>query len=168
MKRLILLSAISLSILCAIAQPTGNIKTIKASFSRFGITSGDTTFFSYSDYRGTNLQRFFNRNLRVPPKEDFPGVDTGSCNLYFIIDTAGNVTKTWCDSVTNKGVEKEVLRVAGKLVANQASLKPTIIKGKPVITEVMAKVIMMELHNRDWKQDELPKADLIAVWQPRH
>ena len=165
MKRLILSAAVSLFMFCASAQTSGNVKTIKASFSRSGITSGDTTFFSYN---GTiTLQRFFDRNIRVPGKKDTVGVETGSCNLYFTVDTSGNVTKTWCDSVTNSGVEKEVLRVAGKLAANQAPLKPSTIKGKPAVTEVKAKVILMESDKPDWKRDELPQADIIAIWFTR-
>ncbi len=58
MKRLILFLTISLPILHAGAQTTGNTGTISASFSKYGITSGDTTFFSYQDGRGTTLQRF--------------------------------------------------------------------------------------------------------------
>lgn len=113
MKRLILPSAISLFMFCASAQTTGNAQSIKASFSRAGITSGDTTFFAYNG--SITLQRFFDRNIRVPGGADRLGVETGWCYLYFMVDTSGNVTKTWCDSVTNREVEKEVLRVAGKL-----------------------------------------------------
>jgi hypothetical protein len=169
MKRLILFFAISLSMHYADAQTTINT-TITASFSKYGITSGDTTFFSYHDSRGTTLQRFFDRHIRIPQKSGTPDLETGSCTLYFIIDTAGNVTKTWCDSVTNKEVEKEVLRVVGRLTGslagNLASLKPTRIKGKPVVTEVMAKVIMIQSDSNDSQQDlyKRLKADVLVVW----
>ena len=154
MKRLILFCSISLLILHAGAQSAGKTRTITTSFSKNGTTSGDTTFFSYNGQSGA-LLRFFNRNLRIPMVNDTSEMEFGSCNLYFIIDTAGNVTKTWCDSVTNKAVEKEVLHVAGRL----APMKPTTIRGKPVVTKVMA-TVNMEHANQG---ESYRKADILVI-----
>ncbi|OQP63182.1 hypothetical protein A3860_25160 [Niastella vici] len=141
---------------CACAQSVRKTRTITTSISKNGTTSGDTTFFTYPN--GT-LLRFFNRNLRAAFAEGTGELELGSCNLYIMIDTAGKVTKTWCDSVTNKTVEKEVLRVAGKL----ATMKPTTIKGKPVFTIVMA-TVNMEHEN---EKESYRKADiLVIVWDP--
>lgn len=142
MRHLILFSTILLLTMHATAQSARKTRTITTSFSRNGTISGDTTFFNYSNNKEYNgqynaLTRYFNRNLRIKFTE-YDEMELGSCNLYFIVDTAGRVTKTWCDSVTNKEVEKEVLRVAGKL----ATMNPTTIKGKPVFTKVMATVVM--------------------------
>ena len=156
MKPLILCCAISLLMLHAAAQSAKKRRTITASFSKHGTTSGDTTFFSYYGPAG-DLMRFFNRNLRIPRKEGTGELEYGSCNLYFMIDTAGNVTKNWCDSVTNQEVEKEILRVAGKL----AWIKPTKIKGKPVVTKVMASIIMMHANESDSYKDV--KADILVI-----
>lgn len=84
-------------------------------------------------------------------------MELGSCNLHFIIDTAGRVIKTWCDSVTSKAVEKEVLRVAGKM----AVMKPTTIKGRPVFTKVMASVIMV--YGKDNEPYTDRQADVIVI-----
>lgn len=153
MKHLILYCTMSLLMLQAGAQSARKIRTITASFSKHSSSSGDTAFFSYDGASG-NLTRYFNRNLRMPMED---GVwETGTCNLYFMIDTAGHVTKTWCDSVTNEAVAKEVLRVAGKLT----SMKPTTIRGKPVITKVRTTVIMMYANGSD---SNYPKADLLVI-----
>jgi hypothetical protein len=156
MKRLILCFAISLLMLHVGAQSAKKTRTITASISKHGTISGDTTFFSYYGPTG-DLIRFFNRNLRIPLEEGTGELEYGSCNLYFMIDKAGNVTKTWCDSVTNQGVEKEILRVAGKL----AWIKPTKIKGKPVVTKVIAAVIMMHANESDSYKDVV--ADIIVI-----
>jgi hypothetical protein len=140
------------------AQSAKKTRTITASFSKHGTTSGDTTFFSYYG-PDVDLRRFFYRKLRIPNKVGTTEMEFGSCNLYFMIDTAGNVTKTWCDSVTNKEVEKEILRVAGKL----AWIKPTMIKGKPVVTKVMASIIMMHNEQYDSNKDKDLKADIVVI-----
>ena len=94
----------------------------------------------------------------MPWAQDQPDImETGSCNLHFIIDKTGKVTKSWCDSVTNPAVGEEVLRVAGKLPA----LKPTTIKGKPVVTKVTATVIMAYGKNGE-SYDHL-KADIVVI-----
>ena len=158
MKHLILFFAISLPTLHADAQSARRSRTISASFSKRGTISGDTTFFSNNS---VDLLRFFNRNLRIPFAEGTPELEFGTCNLYLLIDPAGNVTKAWCDSVTNTAVEKEVLRVAGKLPA----IKPTMIKGKPVITKVMATVSME--HNNE--NETYRKADIVVIgYDPQH
>lgn len=156
MKNLILCFAIIFLMLRADAQSANNTNTITASFSKYGIISGDTTFFSNDGSPG-DLMRFFNRNLRIPRKEGTGELEYGYCNLYFMIDTAGNVTKSWCDSVTNKTVEKEILRVAGKL----ALIKPTMIKGTPVVTIAMATVVMM--HADDYESNKDRKADIVVI-----
>jgi hypothetical protein len=144
------------------AQLARKTRTITTSFSKNGTISGDTTFFKYDDKDGA-LQRFFNRNLRIPTSGDYREMEFGTCNLYFIIDREGKVTKTWCDSVTNEEVEKEVLRVAGKL----PSLKPTTIKGKPVITKVMTTVVMA--HSNDKDDYTGIQADIIVIgYDPVH
>jgi hypothetical protein len=148
--------AISLLMLHAGAQSAKKTRTITTSFSKHGTTSGDTTFFSYYGPAG-DMTRFFNRNLRIPREEGTGELEYGYCNLYFMIDTAGNVTKTWCDSVTNNVVEKEILRVAGKL----AWIKPTKIKKKPVVTKVMATIIMMHANESDSYNDV--KADILVI-----
>jgi hypothetical protein len=156
MKHLILCCAISLLMLHAGAQSAKKTHTITTSFSKHSTTSGDTTFFSYYGPAG-DLLKFFYRNIRIPNIVGTTELEYGSCNLYFIIDTAGNVTKTWCDSVTNKEVEKEILRVAGKL----AWLKPTKIKGKPVVTNVKATIVMM--HNEAYESNKNLKADIVFL-----
>jgi hypothetical protein len=160
MKRLILFCSMSLLMLHAGAQPSGKTHTITASLSKDGIISGDTAFF---DYYGTarNVTYFFYRHLRFLNQAGaWDKYETGSCNLYFMIDTAGNVTKAWCDSVTNTVVEKEVLRVAGKL----APLKPTKIKGNPVVTTVMAKVLMVD--EVEYESNKNLKADILLIAYP--
>ena len=160
MKYLLLFCSISFLIMQANAQSTRKTRTITTSFSKQGTTSGDTAFFSYDDQRGHDLTRFFNRNLRMPIDEETMEQAVGSCNLYFMVDKAGTVIKSWCDSVTNTVVEKEILRVAGLL----KRLQPTTIKGKPVITKVVAKVIMV--HGRPEDVDAINKnlkADLIVI-----
>ena len=162
MKHLILFSTILLLTMHAGAQSARKTRTITTLFKKYGTTSGDTTFFNYKIENG-DLLRFFNRNLRIPFTEDGSGIELGSCNLYFIVDTAGKVTKTWCDSVTNKAVEKEVLRVAGKL----ALMKPTTIKGKPVFTKVMATVILA--HGNENEEYTGRQADVIVIgFDPVH
>jgi hypothetical protein len=156
MKHLILCSAISLLMLHASAQSAKKTRTITASISKHGSTSGDTTFFSYYGPAG-DLMRFSNRNLRIPREEGTGELEYGSCNLHFMIDTAGNVTKTWCDSVTSQVVEKEILRVAGKL----AWIKPTKIKGKPVVTNVMATIVM--IYNEVYDSNKNVKADIVVI-----
>jgi hypothetical protein len=165
MRHLILFSITLLLTIHAGAQSARKTarktRTISASFSKNGTISGDTTFFDYG--QGGALKRFFNRNLRIPFAEGTPDLQFGSCNLYFIVDTAGKVTKAWCDSVTNKFVEKEVLRVAGKL----ATLNPTTIKGKPVFTKVMATVIME--HGNENEEYTGRQADIVVIgYDPVH
>lgn len=162
MRHLILFSTILLLTMHATAQSARKTRTITTSFSRNGTISGDTTFFKLDDQnygQDRALTRFFNRNLRMPfSKGDWDWeMELGTCNLYLIIDKDGKVTKTWCDSVTNKEVEKEVLRVAGKL----PSLKPTTIKGRPVVTKVMATVIMD--HAKDGEAYTGPQADIVVI-----
>lgn len=156
MKRFILCVAISLLMFHAGAQSAKKKRTITASISKHGTTSGDTTFFSYYGPAG-DLMRYFNRNLRIPREEGTGELEYGSCNLNFVIDKAGNVTKAWCDSVTNITVEKEILRVAGKL----ALIKPTRIKGKPVVTNVMATVVM--IYNEAYDPNKPLKADIVVI-----
>ena len=97
----------------------------------------------------------------MPLEERTGELALGYCNLYIIIDTAGKVIKSWCDSVTNKTVEKEVLRVAGKL----APMKPTTIKGKPVVTKLMATVAMEHANEKDVYR----KADILVIgYDPVH
>jgi hypothetical protein len=144
----------------ATAQSARKTRTITTSFSRNGTISGDTTFFTYDGQTMGQygaLTRFFNRNLRVPMAADGSGMELGNCNLHFIVDTAGKVTKAWCDSVTNEAVAKEVLRVAGKL----AAMKPTTIKGKPVFTKVMATIIMT--YGKDNEPYTGPQADVVVI-----
>lgn len=164
MRHLILFSTVLLLTIHAGAQSARNTRTITTSFSKNGTISGDTTFFNYNNNdngRNDGLMRFFNRNLRVPLVEGTGEMELGSCNLYFIVDTAGKITKTWCDSVTNKAVEKEVLRVAGKL----ATMMPTTIKGKPVFTKVMTTVLMEHVNEKE----SYRKADILVVaWDPVH
>jgi|GEM_PF-5367814 len=159
MRYLILFSTILLLTMQAGAQSARKTHTVTTSFSKNGTISGDTTFFNYYDQRAQDgaLRRFFNRNLRVPTIEGTDEMEFGTCNLYFIVDTAGRVTKTWCDSVTNNAVEKEVLRVAGKL----APMIPTKVKGKPVFTQVMAKVIMVHNDGNDGYTGR--QADIIVL-----
>jgi len=143
----------------ATAQSARKTRTITSSITRNGTISGDTTFFNYSNNdngRTDALTRFFNRNLRILFTE-YQEMELGSCNLYFIVDTAGRVTKTWCDSVTNTAVEKEVLRVAGKM----AVMQPTRIKGKPVFTKVKASVIMA--YGKDNEEYKGPMADIVVI-----
>jgi hypothetical protein len=150
----------------AYAQSDRKTPVITTSFSKYGTVSGDTTFFnnnSQSSQSGNLLLRYFNRNLRIPFKKEAWEMEIGSCNLFFMIDTAGNVTKCWCDSVTNKAVENEVLRVAGKMTP----FKPTTIKGKPVETKVMARVFMVHA-NENESYGHL-KADILVVgYDPVH
>ena len=163
MRRLILFSTILLLTIHVAAQSARKTRTITTSFSKNGTISGDTTFFNYNNYNGQNdgLRRFFNRNLRVPLSAGTDEMELGSCNLYFIVDTAGKVTRTWCDSVTNKAVEKEVLRVAGKL----ATMIPTKIKGKPVFTKVMTTVLMEHVNEKE----SYGNADILVIaWDPVH
>lgn len=159
MRHLILFSTILLLTMHAGAQSARKTRTITTSFSRNGTISGDTTFFKYDGQtlgQYGALTRFFNRNLRVPIAED--GVELGTCNLFMIVDTAGKVTKAWCDSVTNTAVEKEVLRVTGQL----ARMKPTTIKGKPVFTKIMASVIMT--YGKDNEAYTGRQADIVVIY----
>ncbi|MFL5746407.1 MAG: hypothetical protein ACJ751_17150 [Niastella sp.] len=166
MRHLILFSTILLLTMHAGAQSARKTRTITTSFSKNGTISGDTTFFKYDGQsigQFGALTRFFNRNLRVPMAADGSGMELGTCNLFLIVDTAGKVTKTWCDSVTNTAVEKEVLRVAGKL----ATMKPTTIKGKPVFTKVMASIIMA--YGKDNEPYTGRQADVIVIaYDPVH
>lgn len=162
MRHLILFSTILLLTIHAGAQSARKTRSIITPFSKNGTISGDTTFFTYHDQnqslsQGGALKRFFNRNVRMPFTEDGSGLEFGTCNLYFIVDTAGKVTKAWCDSVTNKAVEKEILRVAGKL----ATFNPTTIKGKPVFTKVMATIIMA--HGNYNEEYTGRQADIIVI-----
>lgn len=163
MRHLILCSTVLLLTMPAGAQSAHKIRTITTLFAKNGSISGDTTFFNFNNYNNSpdGLRRYFNRNLRVPMVVGTDEMELGACNLYFIVDTAGRVTKTWCDSVTNKAVEKEVLRVAGKLPA----MRPTMIKGKPVFTQVMTTVKME--HAND--QEVYGKADILVIaWDVVH
>lgn len=163
MRHLILFSTLLLLTMHAGAQSARKTRTITTLFSKNGTISGDTTFFKYDNYNGQpdQLRRFFNRNLRVPLIEGTDEMELGSCNLYFIVDTAGKITKTWCDSVTSKVVEKEVLRVAGKL----ATMKPTMIKGKPVFTKVVTTVLMEHANEKE----SYGNADILVIaWDPVH
>jgi hypothetical protein len=155
MKHLILFCTILLLAFHADAQAGRKTRTITTTFSKRGTVSGDTTFFN-NNSDNVDLLRFFNRNLRVAitPEQE---MELGSCNLYFIVDTAGKVTKTWCDSVTNTAVEKEVLRVAGKL----PTMKATTIRGKPVFTQVMATVIMA--YGKDNEAYTGRMADIVVI-----
>jgi hypothetical protein len=107
---------------------------IKAGMLNHATVSGDTSYFQYQDTRtGNSIQRFFNRNLRMPSLPASPDeLQEGTCDLYFVLDATGTIVHTWCEKITNEQVAKEVLRVAQKL----QKMQPTTIAGKPVSTEV--------------------------------
>jgi hypothetical protein len=107
---------------------------VKADMSNHATVSGDTSYYQYPDTRaGNNIQRFFNRNLRMPSLPASPEeLQEGTCDLYFVLDTTGTIVHSWCEKITNEQVAKEVLRVAQKL----QKMQPTTIAGKPVSTEV--------------------------------
>lgn len=160
MKPYITLSFALLLMLAVSAQAKKKVRTVTAPFLKHGNVLGDTTFFYYSGPTGNDLMRFFQRNMRVRLEDGEQ--QFGYCTLYFMIDTTGEITKAWCDSVTNEWVEKEMLRVVNKL----ARLKPTVIKGKPVITKVKTTVAML---HADDPAVKTTKVDLLVyASDPRH
>ena len=160
MKPYIIASFALLLTLAVSAQAKKKVRTVTASFSKYGRVSGDTTFFYYYGPADSDLLRFFNKNMHVPYEDG--DQQFGSCNLYFMIDISGKITKAWCDSVTNDWVKKEMLRVVNKL----EWLKPTVIKGKPVITKVKTTVAML---HADDPAVKTTKADiLVYAWDPVH
>lgn len=135
MRGFIQLSLILLSVNYCQAQATKQKDTLESRFPNHSRVSGDTSFFKYTP---VDLTRFFLRNLVI--KDGPNGYEFGHCTLFFVIDTTGAVTKAWCEQVTNESVAKEALRVTNRLTG----LKPTYIKGKPVITKVKATIALVD------------------------
>ncbi len=110
--------------------------TLQASFHLADITSGDTVYFGMSGEHEDKLLYFFQKNLRVPEAGD--SAVLGTIRVYFIIDKMGRVTQAWYDPSGNTDIGLSVLRVVNQLPL----IRPTSIKGEPVITKVLLKVLI--------------------------
>jgi hypothetical protein len=82
------------------------------------------------------LLYFFQKHLRVP----MLGGNSvfGTIRVYFIVDLTGRITSAWYDPSGNTDIGLSVLSVVNQLPV----IKPTIIKGEPVITKVLLKVLI--------------------------
>lgn len=136
---------------------TRRTDTVTAMFSMYETIRGDTVMFkSATTYEG--LKRYFYRNLRYP----LDSVQKISCKLFFIINKEGLVTDAWCAAGTPEAIAKEAVRVAKKM----GSLKPSFVKGKPVVTRVETHIVYYESNKVEDLSMEDITADIIVELSP--
>lgn len=110
--------------------------TLFTSFHQADNTSGDTVFFGMNGAHEDKLLYFFQQHLRAPYAGDSSIL--GTVRIYFIIDKMGTITQAWYYPSDNTDIGLSVLRVVNQLPA----IKPSSIKGEPVITKVLLKVLI--------------------------
>lgn len=126
----------------ALPKHPHRLDTIAVRFTMCETIRGDTVMFKFpSTYEG--LRRTFQRNLRCPV--DLESIETTLCKLYFLIDTAGQVTAAWCAPGPPEPLAKEVVRVAKKLGA----FVPGYIKGTPVVTQVETRIVYYDIQEEE-------------------
>jgi hypothetical protein len=109
--------------------------TLAASFHLADTSLGDTVYFGM-DASGHPLERFFLQNLTAPRSGSQP--ITGIARVYFILDKTGRVTQAWYDPSGNPEIGLSVLQIVNQM----PSIRPTSVKGEPVITKVLLKVLV--------------------------
>jgi hypothetical protein len=110
--------------------------TLFTSFHQADNVSGDTVFFGMNGAHEDKLLYFFQRHLRVPYAGDSSVL--GTVRIYFIVDMMGTVTQAWYHPTDNTDIGLSVLRVVNQLPA----IKPSTIKGEPVVTKVLLNVLI--------------------------
>ena len=110
--------------------------TVMASFHQADSTAGDTVYFGMYGEHEDKLLYFFQKNLRAPESGDSSVL--GTIKVYFVIDKTGRVTQAWYDPSGNTDIGLSVLRVVNQLPL----IRPTSIKGEPMITKVLLKVLI--------------------------
>jgi hypothetical protein len=110
--------------------------TLFASFHQADNVSGDTVFFGMNGAHEDKLLYFFQQHLRAPYAGDSSVL--GTVRIFFIIDKIGTVTQAWYYPSDNTDIGLSVLRVVNQLPA----IKPSSIKGEPVVTKVLLKVLI--------------------------
>jgi hypothetical protein len=131
---LLILVFVAAAVTCAAQKKKRPPALINARLADHGKVAGDTVYYRYGPGQSMReLERFYNRNLRMPQSRDYDGPEVGSCEVHILVDTGGTISRTWCEAITNNKLAEEVLRVTGKI----STMHPSSIRSKPVQTELV-------------------------------
>jgi hypothetical protein len=157
---LLILVLVAAAVTCTAQKKKRTPALIRARLADHGRVAGDTVYYRYGPGQSMReLERFYNRNLRMPYARDYDGMEVGSCEVHILVDTGGTISRTWCEEITNHILAKEVLRVTGKIPA----MHPSTIRSKPVQTEL---VISFNFYLNGDTISPKKKTDIVVIGFP--